>query len=179
MKFLLSTLFLTLLLHTSYAGFYDGDSKVVTLTKDNFKTLVLDSEEPWLVEFYANWCGHCKALAPEFNKAAKALSGIVNIGAVDMEAHRVHILNYTQEVGSPYNVTGFPTLKYFGVDKEDPLTYDGERKKNEIVDYMLDKAREVALNRLAGGVQTGSVDVVQITNESVFQTACQKCIRIH
>ena len=46
--------------------------------------MVLDSEEPWLVEFFAPWCGHCKALAPEYNKAAKALDGIIKIGALDM-----------------------------------------------------------------------------------------------
>ena len=45
-------------------------------------------------------------------------------------------------------MNGYPTIKYFGVNKGDPIAYEGERKKNAIVDYLLDKAREFALNRL-------------------------------
>lgn len=63
---------------------YGANSKVVKLDKNNFKTLVLGSKDTWLVEFYAPWCGHCKSLAPEWEKAAKALEGFVKVGAVDM-----------------------------------------------------------------------------------------------
>ncbi|KAM3128480.1 hypothetical protein pb186bvf_019412 [Paramecium bursaria] len=132
--------------------------------------LVLDSDEPWLVEFYAPWCGHCKALAPEYNKAAKALDGIINIGAVDMDAHK--------EVGTPYNVSSYPTIKYFGVDKSEPVLYEGDRKKNAIVDFMIEKAKEVALSRLESGfVRTedtkGIAGLTQITGESTFQKSCK------
>jgi len=48
-------------------------------------------------------CGHCKNLVPEYKKAAKALKGIVKIGAVDMTQH--------ESLGQPYGVTGFPTIK--------------------------------------------------------------------
>lgn len=52
---------------------------VVDLTEDNFKEMVLDSDEMWLVEFFAPWCGHCQKLAPEWESAAGQLSGSVNV----------------------------------------------------------------------------------------------------
>lgn len=134
------TLLVVILFAYQCLGLYDEDSKVIKLTKENFKTLVLESNEPWMVEFYAPWCGHCKALAPEYNKAAKALDGIVKIGAVDMESDR--------EAGASYGVNSYPTVKFFGVNKSDPVAYEGERKKNAIVDWLLDRAREISLNRL-------------------------------
>ncbi len=91
---------------------YTPSDDVVELTQSNFKSLVMDSDEIWLVEFYAPWCGHCKSLAPEYKKAAKALKGVVRVGAVDMTKH--------QSVGSPYNVKGFPTIKFFGLNKKSP-----------------------------------------------------------
>ncbi|CAN0596258.1 unnamed protein product, partial [Ectocarpus sp. 12 AP-2014] len=51
---------------------------VVDLTENNFKEMVLDSDEMWLVEFFAPWCGHCKKLEPEWESAAGQLSGSVN-----------------------------------------------------------------------------------------------------
>ena len=84
-------------------GLYGPGDDVVLLTSANFNSRVVQSNEIWLVEFFAPWCGHCKNLAPEWIKAAKALKGIVNVAAVDMDAD--------QSVGSPYNIRGFPTIK--------------------------------------------------------------------
>jgi protein disulfide-isomerase A6 len=41
-----------------------------------------------MIEFYAPWCGHCKALEPEWNEAALALKGQVKIAKVDADAHK-------------------------------------------------------------------------------------------
>jgi protein disulfide-isomerase A6 len=83
------SLVIVLLVVAVVNAFYEGDSKVVTLTTDNFSSLVLDSDDLWLIEFYAPWCGHCKKLTPEFDKSAKALDGIVKLGAVDMTTQGV------------------------------------------------------------------------------------------
>jgi len=53
-------------------GLYTSTDDVVQLTSANFDQ-VMKSDELWLIEFYAPWCGHCKSLAPEWKKAAKAL----------------------------------------------------------------------------------------------------------
>jgi len=100
------------------------------------------ADELWLVEFYAPWCGHCKALAPEWEKAATALKGIIKIGAVDMTEH--------EEVGRPYDVKGFPTIKLFGMNKNQPVDYDGARQANDIVNFSFDKAKKIAKKRLNG-----------------------------
>lgn len=57
-----------------------GDSNdVIKLTDSNFDKLVMESDDLWLVEFYAPWCGHCKSLEPHWAKAATELKGKVKI----------------------------------------------------------------------------------------------------
>lgn len=58
---------------TGSLALYDSSSDVIDLTPSNFDKLVTKSDEVWIVEFYAPWCGHCKNLVPEYKKAAKAL----------------------------------------------------------------------------------------------------------
>lgn len=54
-----------------------SDNEVVELTDSNFDKLVLNSDDIWLVEFFAPWCGHCKNLAPHWTAAAAELKGKV------------------------------------------------------------------------------------------------------
>ena len=52
---------------------YSASDDVVELTQSNFASKVTKSDELWIVEFYAPWCGHCKSMAPEYKKLAKEL----------------------------------------------------------------------------------------------------------
>ncbi|KAI8834536.1 protein disulfide-isomerase [Chytriomyces cf. hyalinus JEL632] len=98
-------------------------SDVVTLTDNTFSTFVKE-EALSLVEFYAPWCHHCKALAPEYEIAATQLKADnIKIAKVDCTVEK----DTCSEVG----VNGYPTLKVFrnGVAAE----YKGERKAPSIV----------------------------------------------
>lgn len=72
-----------------------GDGKdVIELTDGNFEDLVLNSNDMWLVEFFAPWCGHCKNLAPHWAQAAGELKGKVKLGALDATVHTVMASRY-------------------------------------------------------------------------------------
>jgi len=57
---------------------YSSDDDVVELTASNFRSKVVDSNELWLVEFYAPWCGHCQQLEPAWKSAASSLAVIID-----------------------------------------------------------------------------------------------------
>jgi protein disulfide-isomerase-like protein len=81
-------------------------AEVVVLTPSNFDSVV-DGSKNVLVEFYAPWCGHCKQLEPEWTSAGQlyAKASDTVIAKVDADAHK--------DLGSRFQVTGFPTIKYF------------------------------------------------------------------
>ena len=62
------------------SGSGGGDDDVIELTDANFDKLVMKSDDMWLVEFFAPWCGHCKNLAPHWKSAASKLKGKVKLG---------------------------------------------------------------------------------------------------
>ena len=134
--------FAVVLMATASSAMYSKKSGVITLDQNNFDKEVLASDDFFLVEFFAPWCGHCKALAPEYRKAAKALNGIAKIGAVDCDKE--------QALAQKYGVKGFPTLKVFAQDKKTPTDYQGARTAQGIVDGMLETYRQVANRRLGG-----------------------------
>jgi len=128
-------------------GDYTSKGDVVVLTQSNFNDKVINSDELWVVEFYAPWCGHCKALEPEYKKFAKEMKGTVNVGAVDMTQH--------QAVGAPYGIKGFPTIKIFGYNKKKPSDYRGARTADALGDEAFSQLRKLKKDQANGGKSSG------------------------
>eukprot|EP00457_Paulinella_chromatophora_P010620 gb/GEZN01010730.1/.p1 GENE.gb/GEZN01010730.1/~~gb/GEZN01010730.1/.p1 ORF type:complete len:299 (+),score=46.09 gb/GEZN01010730.1/:62-958(+) len=131
----------------------DDSGSVVTLTESNFEELVLRSDEPVLVEFFAPWCGHCKNLEPEWAKAAASLSGKVKLGAVDA----------TQEtqLAQKYGVNSYPTIKVFRNGEIEE--YNGPREAEGIEKYVLENIWEGALE---------PVRVEELVDQQTFDSLC-------
>jgi protein disulfide-isomerase A6 len=126
----------------AHASLYDANSAVEQLTTANFDEKVTNSDELWIIEFYAPWCGHCKSLAPEWEKSAKALKGLYHVGAVDATVD--------PDLAGRFKVSGYPTIYIFGADKKKPEDYTGGRTASDIVDAVSKAARDLARLRLTG-----------------------------
>jgi thioredoxin 1 len=82
-----------------------ASADVLTITDDNFQSEVLASDTPVLVDFWAAWCGPCRAIAPAVEQLAKEYKGKVKVGKLDVDAH--------QNVPEKYGIMSIPTLILF------------------------------------------------------------------
>jgi len=105
-------------------------SDVIDLSTSNFQQ-VLNSEIPFFVEFFAPWCGHCKQLAPIWEKVATGLKGVVPVGKVDCTVH--------QDLCSKYDVKGYPTIKLFSAKGKNVDDYQQARDARTIMAYATSK----------------------------------------
>jgi len=79
--------------------------KEIRLTDDNFKTEVLDSTVPVLVDFWATWCGPCKMIAPTVEQIAEEYDGRAKVGKVNTEE--------AMSIAGEYGIVSIPTLIIF------------------------------------------------------------------
>jgi protein disulfide-isomerase-like protein len=133
-------------LATTVSAFYEQGGLVEELTDANFNENVLSSEQLWVVEFYAPWCGHCKALKPKYEEAAKDLQKYsVKVGAIDCDANK--------KLPGMYGVRGFPTLRVFhGKPTMNPYTKRFMRDSSAMSARSARGIKNFAIKRLTNNV---------------------------
>jgi thioredoxin 1 len=77
----------------------------VELTDQNFEELVINSDKPVLVDFWAAWCGPCRMVGPIVEELSKDYDGKAVVGKVDVDAN--------SEVAQKYGIRNIPTLLFF------------------------------------------------------------------
>ncbi|KAJ6400990.1 hypothetical protein OIU84_016415 [Salix udensis] len=127
-------------------------SNVVVLTADNFNDIVLDETKDVLIEFYAPWCGHCKNLAPTYEKVATAFryEKDVVVANLDADKHR--------DLAEKYGVSGYPTLKFFPKGNKDGEEYEGGRDLDDFVAFINEKS---GASRDGNGQLTSKAGIVE------------------
>ncbi|KAF8968140.1 protein disulfide isomerase [Flammula alnicola] len=119
-------------------------TNVHILDNNNFNDVVLDSSKNVLVSFTAPWCGHCKNLKPHYEKVATTFQSESNCVVANIDADDKKNVFISQK----YEVSGFPTLKFFSKDNKEPEDYEGGRTEADIVAYLNEKC---GTQRAVGG----------------------------
>lgn len=103
---------------------------ITHVTDDAFEQEVLKSDTPVLLDFWAEWCGPCKAIAPALEELAKQYEGKVRIVKINID--------HNQKTPRTYNVRGIPTLMVFKNGQVE-ATQIGAVSKGQLA-QMIDKA---------------------------------------
>ena len=120
------------------------EGPVIVVVANSYKEIVLDDKKDVLIEFYAPWCGHCKALAPTYEKLAELYSSSdfsskVTVAKVDATLNDV-----------PDEISGFPTIKLYKAGaKDSPVEYSGPRTLEDLAAFIKDNGK-YGIDGLAG-----------------------------
>jgi len=126
-------------------------TKAIEFDDTNFDSLVLSGEKQAFVKFYAPWCGHCKNLAPDWEKLAKAFENEPDVVVGKLDATKY------PDIASRYSVQGYPTLLFFG-HGEGPAKFEEDRSLSSLVSYLNKKCgsyrnEDGRLNANAGRIE--------------------------
>lgn len=104
-----------------------ASDKITHTTDKTFKQDVLDAKTPVLVDFWATWCGPCRAIAPHLDALAEELHGKVKIVKVDTDKN--------QGIATSYEIKSIPTLLLFH-DGKVVGTHVGNASRAKIKEFL-------------------------------------------
>ena len=99
--------------------------KSISFTAESFQQSVTMTQDPWFIKFYAPWCGHCQAMAPNWIQLAKEFKGKLNIGEVDCDAE--------SRLCKDVHLRGYPTILFFQGGER--VEYEGLRGLGDFISY--------------------------------------------
>ncbi len=102
-------------------------SKVIEITDTNFQAEVLESPLPVLVDFWAEWCGPCRALGPTIEQLANEFGGQVKIGKLNVDDN--------PKSAEQFGITSIPAVLVF-VDGEESQRLIGVKSQSEYQDVL-------------------------------------------
>ncbi|GMG21486.1 unnamed protein product [Ambrosiozyma monospora] len=104
---------------------------VITVDENNFEEVVLKSGKNSFVKFYADWCSHCKKMAPTWESLALGFKNKEEMQIVEINADK------NKKIGKMFGITGYPTLKLFKADDVNhPLEYNGGRDYMSFINFI-------------------------------------------
>ncbi|MFI8416138.1 thioredoxin TrxA [Serratia sp. NPDC078593] len=101
--------------------------KIIHLTDDSFATEVLQTEGPILVDFWAEWCGPCKMIAPILNEIAEEFDGKLTVSKLNIDENPA--------TAPKFGIRGIPTLLLFK-NGEVAATKVGALSKGQLTDFL-------------------------------------------
>jgi thioredoxin 1 len=105
-------------------------SNIINLNDDNFDSIIKNSTMPFMIDFYATWCGPCRALSSFIDKISSECTGKLLLAKCDVE-------NATNTV-EKYNISNLPCIILFNNGKEiDRVVGFNQAKTRELVDSIL------------------------------------------
>lgn len=150
------------------------EGPVTVVVAKSYKDIVLDDDKDVLIEFYAPWCGHCKALAPKYEDLASLYSKSewkdkVVIAKVDATANDV-----------PDEIQGFPTIKLYPAGAKDkPVTYSGSRTVEDLIKFVAENGKYKASVSASAPAESSTSSATPAATESATSTEKAKPAETH
>ncbi|KAH8704722.1 thioredoxin-like domain-containing protein [Talaromyces proteolyticus] len=152
------------------------EGPVTVVVAHSYQELVIDNDKDVLVEYYAPWCGHCKALAPKYEQLAKVYAenpeyaSKVTVAKIDATANDI-----------PETIQGFPTIKLFPAgSKDQPVEYSGSRSIEDLATFIKEKGKHQvdAVDEVSqpeeGGVTSSTSSAAPTQTESAASEASEE-----